>query len=106
MRQPDGYVSEEYPDRVCKLKKSIYGMKQSARCWNNAFDTFLKSSGYKQMESDPCLYMKFIKDQNGIIKFVILSIHVDDILLFSNDSSMLSKENQLVQNLRSMIWEK
>lgn len=96
MRQPDGYVSKECPNHVCKLKKSIYGLKQSARCWNNAIDTFLKSSGYKQMNSDPCLYMKSIKDQNGIIKFVILSIHVDDILLFSNDLSMLNEEKKLI----------
>ncbi len=96
MRQPDGYVNEEYPNHVCKLKKSIYGLKQSARCWNNAIDTFLKSSGYKQMKSDPCLYMKSVKDNNGVIKFVILSIHVDDILLFANDLSMLNKEKKLI----------
>ena len=96
MRQPDGYVSEEYPDHVCKLKESIYGLKQSARCWNNAIDTFLKSNGYKQMESDPCLYMKSIKDQKGIITFVILSIHVDDILLFSNGLSMLNDEKKSI----------
>ena len=69
MRQLDGYVSEEYPNHVCKLKKSVYGLKQSARCWNNAIDTFLKSSGYLyqhgQMKSDPCLYMKSVRDDNG-----------------------------------------
>ena len=44
MRQPDGYVKEEYPNYVCKQKRSIYGLKQSARCWNNVIDTILKSS--------------------------------------------------------------
>ena len=96
MQQLDSYISEEYPNHVCKVKKSIYGLKQSARCWNNAIDTFLKSSGYKQMKSDPCLYIKSIRDMNGVIKFVILSIHVDDILLFSNDSSMLSEEKKSI----------
>ena len=96
MRQPDGYVNEEHPDYVCKLKRSIYGLKQSARCWNTVIDTFLKSSGYKQMESDSCLYMKSVKDPNGVIKFVILSIYVDDILLFSNDTSMLDEEKKLI----------
>ena len=90
MKQPDGYVSQEHPNHVCKLKKSIYGLKQSARCWNNAIDAFLKSNDYKQMNSDPCLYVKSTKDRNGIITFVILLIHVDDILLFSNNSSMLN----------------
>ena len=46
------------------------------------------------MESDSCLYMKSVKDPNGVIKFVILSIHVNDILLFSNDTSMLNEEVQ------------
>ena len=96
MRQPDGYVNEEYSDYVCELKKSIYGLKQSARCWNTAIDTFLKSSGYKQMKSDSCLYMKSIRDRNGVIKFVILLIHVDDILLFANDTSMLNEEKKLI----------
>ena len=92
MKQPDGYVSQEHPNHVCKLKKSIYGLKQSARCWSNAIDTFLKSNYYKQMNSDPCLYVIFTKDRNGIITFVILLIHVDDILLFSNNLSMLNEE--------------
>ena len=46
------------------------------------------------MESDSCLYMKSVKDPNGVIKFVILSIYVNDILLFSNDTSMLNEEVQ------------
>ncbi|CAB4028310.1 Retrovirus-related Pol poly from transposon TNT 1-94 [Paramuricea clavata] len=77
---------------VCKLKKSLYGLKQSARCWNSTLDSFLKSSGYKQVGADSCLYMKSVKLQNGKINFVILSIHVDDILWFSNDVIMLEEE--------------
>ena len=96
MRQPDGYANEEYPDYVCKLKRSICGLKQSARCRNTVIDTFPKSSGYKQVEFDPCLYMKSVKDPNGVIKFVILSNHVDGILLFSNDTSMLDEEKKLI----------
>ncbi len=48
------------------------------------------------MKSDPCLYMKSVKDNNGFIKFVILLIHVDNILLFANDLSMLNKEKKLI----------
>ena len=92
MKQPDGYVSEENPNHVCKLKKSLYGLKQAARCWNSAIDGYLKSNGYKQVGADSCLYMKSVKQQNGKIDFVILSIHVDDILLFSNSVPMLNEE--------------
>ena len=48
------------------------------------------------MKSDSCLYMKFAKYRNGVIKFVILLIHVDDILLFSNDTSVLNEEKNLI----------
>ncbi|CAB3979799.1 Hypothetical predicted protein [Paramuricea clavata] len=65
---------------------------QAVRCWNSAIDSFLKSDGYKQVGADPCLYIKSIKQPNGKINFVILSIHVDDILLFSNNIDMLNEE--------------
>ena len=52
MRQPDGYVDKEKPEYVCKLRKSLYGLKRAARCWNLEIDTFLKSNG------DPCVYTK------------------------------------------------
>ena len=97
MRQPDGYVDKGNPNHVCKLKKSLYGLKQAARCWNSSIDHYLKTSGYKQADSDQCLYcMKSIKAKDGRICFVILSIHVDDILLFSNNIDMLNKEKLLI----------
>jgi hypothetical protein len=94
MKQPEGYVNKENENTnlVCKLKRSLYGLKQAARCWNSAIDSFLKSDSYKQVGTDPCLYIKSVKQPNGKINFVILSIHVDDILLFSNNVDMLNEE--------------
>ena len=45
MSQPEGFVDPDRPNHVCKLKKSIYGLKQSARCWNTTLDEYLKSAG-------------------------------------------------------------
>ena len=87
MRQPEGYVSEEHPEYVCKLKRSLYGLRQAARCWNKVIDDYLKSKGYEASTADPCIY---IKQKNGSL--VILALYVDDILLASNDKSMLDKE--------------
>ena len=42
MSQPEGFVDVAKHSHVCKLKKSIYGLKQSARCWNNSLDECLK----------------------------------------------------------------
>ena len=41
MKQPEGFVSSEYPNKVCKLRKSLYGLKQSARCWNDKINSYL-----------------------------------------------------------------
>eukprot|EP00794_Sanderia_malayensis_P019750 gene19750-biopygen16400 len=66
MKQPDGYISEKKPDYVCKLRKSIYGLKQAARCWNFAIDHFLKSNGYNSCDADSCMYIKLMKDNSKI----------------------------------------
>ena len=67
MFQPEGYTDSDRPDYVCKLKKSLYGLKQSARCWNRTLDLYLKSIGYSQCKSDGCLYYKCITDENCAI---------------------------------------
>ena len=56
MRQLEGFAAKGKEHLVCKLKKSIYGLKQSPRCWNTALDCQLKQMGFRQSESDPCIY--------------------------------------------------
>ena len=56
--QLDACVQKEHPNKVCKLNRSIYGLKQSARCWNLEIDSYLKSSGYLQSNADSCIYTK------------------------------------------------
>ena len=85
MKQPEGFVDPKYPDHVCKLKRSIYGLKQSARCWNQTLDVFLLKNGYRKSNADSCIYVKSVKQENGFISFVILAVYVDDIIPVSND---------------------
>ena len=54
MKQPMGY--EDGSNRVCKLRKSLYGLKQSSRCWNERFKDFLAKYGMLRSDADPCLY--------------------------------------------------
>ena len=49
-----GYIS-------ARKMKSLYGLKQSPRCWNKTFSSYLESKGYKQSEADPCIY--FLKQR-------------------------------------------
>ncbi len=94
MSQPEGFVDPDKPEHVCKLKKSIYGLKQSARCWNDTLDRYLVSAGYRKSDADSCLYVKSIKNDDGRISFVILGVYVDDIIPVSNDIEMLNDEKE------------
>ena len=98
MKQPEGFVDPRYPDHVCKLKRSIYGLKQSARCWNQTLDIFLLKNGYRKGSADSCIYVKSVKQENGFISFVILAVYVDDIIPVSNDPEMLASEKRLLSN--------
>ena len=58
MQQPDGYIQQGKERLVCKLNKSLYGLKQSPRCWNKVFTEFMKSIGFTQSSTDPCIYVR------------------------------------------------
>ena len=91
MKQPEGYVGAKQPHKVCKLNKSIYGLKQSARCWNIAIDQYVKESGYVQSTADPCVYCK-TECKDGKSCLIIIAVYVDDTILASNDIGMLTAE--------------
>ena len=56
MRQPEGYHFGKQGD-VLKLKKSLYGLKQAGRVWNETLDKALVSMSFKQLKSDPSTYV-------------------------------------------------
>ena len=94
MSQPEGFVDPERPDHVSKLKNSIYGLKQSPRCWNTTLDEYLKSVGYHKSNADGCIYwyVNSKKEANDLISFVILGVYVDDIIPVSNNPASLKAE--------------
>ena len=94
MSQPEGFIDPNRPNYVCKLNKSIYGLKQSARCWNSTLDEFLTSSGYRRSTADECTYIKQIKNSNGKISSVTLAVYVNDMLPVSNDTDFLNAEKK------------
>ena len=84
MAQPKGFVMEGKEHMGCRLKKSIYGLKQASRQLYLKFDETVRKFGFKENEEDNCIYAKF---KNGKIIFLIL--YVDDILLASSDINLL-----------------
>ena len=77
MQQPKDFIHEGEEHLVCKLNESIYGLKQSPRCWNTALDKQLKEMGFVQSTSDPCIYVYI--NAGGDISFI--GVYVDDIIL-------------------------
>nr|GEU72224.1 retrotransposon protein, putative, Ty1-copia subclass [Tanacetum cinerariifolium] len=84
MEKPECFVNPKYPNRVCKLKRSIYGLKQASRQWNKRFDDEIKKFGFTQDRDEPCVYLKA---SGSNITFLIL--YLDDILIMGNNISML-----------------
>ena len=103
MKQPEGYVDSEKSNHVCKLNKAIYGLKQAARCWNVAIDSFLKTHGYKCSSADSCLYIKSVQKDAKKVDFVIIALYVDDILIISNNIEMVNEEKQLISLRFEMV---
>lgn len=65
--------------QVCKLQKSLYGLKQANKKWYEELTTLLLSQGYKQSNSD---YSLFTCARNE--KFTVLLVYVDDVILAGN----------------------
>ena len=85
MVQPEGFIAKGQEKKVCKLQKSIYGLKQASRSWNIKFDQSVKSFGFVQSPDEPCVYKKC---SGNVVVFLIL--YVDDILFIGNDVGTLS----------------
>ena len=80
MAQPAGFEAKGHERKVCHLKRSIYGLKQSSRQWYLRFHDSITSFGFEMIEEDHCVYLK--RSKRSIL---ILSLYVDDILLVGND---------------------
>ena len=78
MDVPPGYQCDG--NMVCKLERSLYGLKQSSRAWFGRFCSAMKGYGYNQSNSDHTL---FYKQNQG--KIAILIIYVDDMIITGNN---------------------
>lgn len=96
MNVPPGYASKETAGKVCRLKKSIYGLKQSPRAWFSRFAHVLLQYGFTQAHSDHTSFV--LKSGNHL---VILIVYVDDIILTGNCLVSITK----VKKYLSTVFE-
>ena len=94
MRQPQGFVKKDQEQKVCKLKKSFYGLKQSGRAWNNTLDKNLRVNiEFKQAAWDRSVY--YYRNPHHKNLLIILAVYVDDIILFTNSQVYLNHVQQI-----------
>lgn len=84
MRVPEGVKAEK--GQVCRLNKSLYGLKQSARCWFERFDGVLKEHGFRNSLVDRCLYFL---DRGNIHVNIYVVLYVDDLLIATADKKTM-----------------
>ena len=96
MTQPEGFTSMD-SKKICKLQKSIYGLKQASWSWNIHFNKAIKSYGFIQNEDESYVYKKI---SGSIVVFLIL--YVDDILIIGNDIPTLQTVKIWLSNQFSM----
>ena len=76
MEQPDGFKERGKENLVCKLKKSLYGLKHVPGQWYKKFDSLMLEHSFKRLEADHCVYIKKYEE-----RYIILLLYVDDMLI-------------------------
>jgi transposase InsO family protein len=89
MKQPEGFNDDS--QKACKLRKSIYGLKQASRQWYIKFHKVITSYGFIENFVDQCIYLKVSES-----KVIFLVLYVDDILLASSDLGLLHETKQFL----------
>lgn len=96
IKQPKMFNSGAESNKVLKLKKAVYGLKQSGRVWNIKLTKTLKNLNFEQSKADQCVFYKCENDDR-----LIITVYVDDILVISNNIEKLNEtKNQLKENFQ------
>jgi len=90
-KQPTGYVAKG-EHKVCRLKKAIYGLKQSTRAWFEKFSITISGIGFHRCHSDHFVFVQHTKSGT-----IVLAVYVDDILLTSSNSTGILETKEYIK---------
>ena len=99
-------LNKKFGSKICKLKKSLYGLKQSPRAWFERFTKFVKNQGYIQGHTDHTMFTKHSTNE----KIAILIVYVDDIILTGDDTAEMERLKRClasefeIKDLRSLRY--
>ena len=86
MEKPERFIVPGQEKKVCRLVKSLYGLKQVPMQWHEKFDSVMMTNGFKISECDKCVYVK--NTERG---FIIICLYVDDILIMGSTNEVIKK---------------
>ncbi|GJY45017.1 putative ribonuclease H-like domain-containing protein [Tanacetum coccineum] len=90
--QPPGFEDLDFPDRVYKVEKALYGLHQALRAWYETLSAYLLDNGFQKRKIDKTL---FIKRYKGDI-LLVLEVYVDDIIFGSTKMELCTAFNKLM----------
>nr|GEY36956.1 hypothetical protein [Tanacetum cinerariifolium] len=91
--QPDGFVDPDHPEKVYRIRKSLYGLKKALRAWYNELSKFLTSKGFTKGTIDPTLFT--IRYEEEIL---LVQIYIDDIIFGSTNPKYTKRFEKLMHN--------
>jgi hypothetical protein len=94
MKQPERFFVKGNKELGCKMKKYLYGLKQSPRMWYQKFDTYMLGLDFTRIKEDHCVYFKLIVDH-----LIYLVLYVDDMILIGNNK-------EIIQDVKTQLSSK
>ncbi|GKA28338.1 putative ribonuclease H-like domain-containing protein [Tanacetum coccineum] len=89
--QPLGFEDPEFPDRVYKVEKALYGLHQAPRAWYETFSTYLLDNGFQRGQIDKTLFIKRVKSD-----ILLVQVYVDDIIFGSTKKELCTEFEKLM----------
>jgi len=93
LKQPTGFEDLKHPDHVCKLKKSLYGLKEAPRAWYDSLSNFLIKNDFKRGQVDTTLFRRTLEKD-----ILVVQIYVDDIIFGSTNASLCKEFSKLMKD--------
>ncbi|GJZ97253.1 putative ribonuclease H-like domain-containing protein [Tanacetum coccineum] len=89
--QPPGFEDPNFPDRVCKVEKVLYGLHQAPRAWYETLSTYLLDNGFQRGKIDKTLFIR--RDKGDIL---LVQVYVDDIIFGSTKKSLCTEFKKIM----------
>ncbi|KAK6143244.1 hypothetical protein DH2020_023592 [Rehmannia glutinosa] len=92
VEQPLGYVVDGHEDKVLRLKKALYSLKQAPRAWNRCIDKYFQENGFVSCPNEYALYIKVY--HNGDV--LLICLYVDYLIFTGNNLSLFDELKKVI----------